>query len=977
INLWLYNINPAFSPHLELIDDAVLEKSSYIPIINEAKAFFETEPYFGPDDQDLVEMLDSIAKASPHSLSGQLEFMREKWGPLLGNYLFRILQALDLIREEEKFRGLGPGEAKIIEYDGLPEQYTPDRDWMPNVVMMAKNIYVWLDQLSRKYGRPIHKLDQVPDDELDQLTSWGFNALWLIGLWERSTASKTIKRWCGNPEAEASAYSLFDYIVANDLGGADAYQNLKERAWKRGMRLASDMVPNHTGINSKWLIEHPDWYVSLPYSPFPAYTYSGESLSSNPRVGIYLEDHYFSRTDAAVTFKRVDFETNDIRYIYHGNDGTSMPWNDTAQLNYLKSEVREAVIQTILHVARMFPVIRFDAAMTLTRKHYQRLWFPEPGSGGDIPSRAEHGMTKEEFYQAMPQEFWREVVDRINKEVPDTLLLAEAFWLLEGFFVRTLGMHRVYNSAFMNMLRDEDNAKYRSVIKNTLEFDPEILKRFVNFMNNPDEETAVKQFGKGEKYFGICLMMVTMPGLPMFGHGQVEGFAEKYGMEYRRAYWNENVDWGLLSYHERIIFPLMKKRHIFSEARDFLLYDFYTPSGTVNEDVFAYSNRSGMEKALIIYHNKYMEAKGWIKTSAAFAVRKGEENQLIQKKLGEGLAIHNDSRYYSIIRDHISGLEYLRNSKEIHDKGLFVELKGYQSIVFIDIREIQDNEWQHYAQLNDFLAGRGVPNMDDALKELVYQPVQQVFADLINFTLFESFFQGSKEVFMVEVRDKLASLLKEVNIYSSGSGDENQVLDEITAKLDFLSSMELLKEKFGDPTKDYLNEAFPDTPFELGILLSYVFVHLLGKVATTSGYEFYSRSWIDEWLLGRIIERTIRKLSPEEADSAEEAVIMIKLLVLHQNWDKAVDSPAQAMKSLLSDPEIQQYLRVNRYQNVLWFKKEAFEELARWLFITMVVDSYAKTLAEIEEKHTIVQAWLRGAEKSDYQIERLLGLLEE
>ena len=49
----------------------------------------------------------------------------------------------------------------------------------------------------------------------------------------------------------------------------------------------------------------------------------------------------------------------------------------------------------------------------------------------------------------MPHEFWREVVDRVATEVPGTLLLAEAFWLMEGYFVRTLGMHRVYNSAFM------------------------------------------------------------------------------------------------------------------------------------------------------------------------------------------------------------------------------------------------------------------------------------------------------------------------------------------------------------------------------------------------------------------------------------------------------------------------------------------------------------------------------------------------
>ena len=213
------------------------------------------------------------------------------------------------------------------------------------------------------------------------------------------------------------------------------------------------------------------------------------------------------------------------KYFYHGNDGTSMPWNDTAQLNYLNPEVREAMIQTIIHVARQFPVIRFDAAMTLTKKHFQRLWFPEPGTGGAIPTRTEHSISRKGFDQLMPDEFWREVVDRIAVEAPDTLLLAEAFWLLEGYFVRTLGMHRVYNSAFMNMLRDEENGKYRTVMKNTLEFDPEILKRFVNFMNNPDERTSVDQFGKDDKYFGVSTMMVTLPGLPMFGHGQVEGYA--------------------------------------------------------------------------------------------------------------------------------------------------------------------------------------------------------------------------------------------------------------------------------------------------------------------------------------------------------------------------------------------------------------------------------------------------------------------
>ncbi len=130
-------------------------------------------------------------------------------------------------------------------------------------------------------------------------------------------------------------------------------------------------------------------------------------------------------------------------------------------------------------------------------------------------------------------------------------------------------MHRVYNSAFMNMLKDEENAKYRSVIKNTLEFNPEVLKRFVNFMSNPDEETAVFQFGKEDKYFGICIDDGHPAGLPMFGHGQIEGYSEKYGMEYRYAKWNEQPDWDLVRRHEREIFPLMKRRHLFAEVGTF------------------------------------------------------------------------------------------------------------------------------------------------------------------------------------------------------------------------------------------------------------------------------------------------------------------------------------------------------------------------------------------------------------------------
>ncbi len=723
--LHITNLNPATGPYKELFDDEPLKQASpYEQAVAHLKQFFAGEPAFGATDrsrqgESLIDALLAPARVAPHSLTAQLEFLLHRWSGLLGEaFVMKILRGIDFVREEA-IRSTGPGgfggQAPVLTFGGRDyteyEHFSPDKDWMPRLVLIAKNSYVWLDQLSKKYRRPITHLNHIPDEELDLLQQRGITGLWLIGLWERSIASQRIKQMMGQPDAVASAYSLMDYQIAADLGGWEALQNLRERAWQRGVRLSADMVPNHMGIDSRWVVEHPDWFLSLPYPPYPNYSFDGADLSNDARIGIFLEDHYYNHTDAAVVFKRFDRWTGEARYIYHGNDGTSMPWNDTAQLDFSKKEVREAVIQTILHVARNFPIIRFDAAMTLAKKHIQRLWFPPPGQGGAIPSRSEHGLSQVEFDAAIPEEFWREVVDRVAAEVPDTLLLAEAFWLMEGYFVRTLGMHRVYNSAFMHMLRDEDNAKYRTVMKNVLEFDPQVLKRFVNFMNNPDEKTAVEQFGDGDKYFGVCALMSTLPGLPMFGHGQIEGYREKYGMEYRRAKWEEWPNEGLIKGHEWKIFPLLHRRHIFAEVEHFLLYDFYTPEGHVNEDVFAYSNRHGADLGLVVYHNKYAGTRGWVKTSAAYMDKAAGE--LVQKTLAEGLSLPRDG--FAIFRDYVTHLEYIRPCRELVEKGLYVELGGYQCHVYMDWRFVDSREW---GMVNGALNGAGAPSMQAVYEEM-------------------------------------------------------------------------------------------------------------------------------------------------------------------------------------------------------------------------------------------------------------------
>ncbi|WP_448334799.1 alpha-amylase family glycosyl hydrolase [Bellilinea sp.] len=1004
--LWVNNKNPAVSPYLELFDDENLsQKTVYPKAIQELYNYFDQQPPFGPDLQNLMDLLRAPAVAHPYSLFEQLEFIRKRWADLIGKYLYRLLSSLDFLKEEEKIPFLGPGPVEIPVFDRLSgelesENFSPDREWMPRLVLMAKNTYVWLDQLSKKYQRAITRLDQIPEEELAQLAEWGFSGLWLIGLWERSPASARIKQLCGNPEAIASAYSLAGYTIAADLGGEEAYQTLRERAWKYGIRLASDMVPNHMGIDSSWVIEHPDWFISLDYSPFPSYTFSGPDLSSNSNVEILLEDHYYTRTDAAVVFKRTDRTTGSVRYIYHGNDGTSMPWNDTAQLNYLNPQVREAVIQTILEVARRFPIIRFDAAMTLTKRHYQRLWFPEPGTGGAIPSRAEHGMTKEDFDRAFPTEFWREVVDRVAREAPDTLLLAEAFWLMEGYFVRTLGMHRVYNSAFMNMLRNEDNAGYRKLIKNTIEFEPEILKRYVNFMNNPDERTAVDQFGKGDKYFGICVLMSTLPGLPMFGHGQIEGFAEKYGMEFRRAYWDEKPDPYLVERHKRQIFPLLHRRALFAGVDNFLLYDFFTSGGWVNEDVFAYSNRLENERALVVYHNKFAETEGWIRWSAGFKSREKGTTKLTQRSLSEGLGLSGREDHFIIFRDLLSGMEYIRPADELAQKGLHIKLSAYQAYVFSDFREVSDDEFGSYRSLWQYLAGRGVPSVQEALHELLLAPILRPWREIVNpgyirFLLEHQVTQQQPQLpehLLPEASQKLENLLNGVTQMTGFSNHRDLILTTLQKQLEFLLHLQSPQKVLPVPIRGLAPKAFEylqkgmnkarDISY-VGFL--YPFLHKLGILKDAKDAQSQTLSWMEEWRLLDVVMDTAHQIGVDGAVTWRISPTL-RILINQQEWYEKWSSYSlsRIMEYWLSDLEVQRFIGVNRYKDVLWYNQESFYDFIWWMNWVAVLNEVGKpasTHASILETliavHEITQKILQAEQLAAYQIANLMDRLSE
>jgi glycosidase len=1036
--LYFANFNPANKKLKEFFDEQYLsKKEKYLTVIGQLNKFFLTQERFGPDNQDIFSLLMTPIISNPDNLWDQLEFIKNRWGIIIKDFLLnKILTSKDLMKEDAKFEFFGGGapptiapfyKGKIKDADKFvigkslykyaldaekdtyePENFTKDLHWMPQVVMIAKNIYVWLDQLSKTYQREIKTLDQIPDEELDLLASRNFNALWLIGIWERSSASKRIKHILGNIDAVASAYSLYDYNIANDLGGESAYQNLNQRAKQRGIRLASDMVPNHTGIYSKWTIEHPEYFIQSSVCPFPNYRFTGENLSQDSNIEIRIEDGYWTRSDAAVVFQRIDKRTNQVTYIYHGNDGTNMPWNDTAQLNMLEGYVREAVIQKIFEVARRFSIIRFDAAMTLAKRHFSRLWYPQPGKGGDIPSRAEHSLTSEEFDLKFPVEFWREVVDRINNELPDTLLLAEAFWLMEGYFVRTLGMHRVYNSAFMHMMMKEENDKYRDLITNTLEFEPEILKRYVNFMSNPDEETAIKQFGTDDKYFGVLTMMITLPGLPMFAHGQVEGYTEKYGMEYQRAYYNEAPKEWLVERHARQIFPIMKKRYLFAEVDNFWIYDCIDNSGNVNENVFAFTNSYSNEKAIVLYNNTYERAEGKIYYSSQKLVNYGNEKRLSKISLIESLNLKDDENIFYVMFDEISKLNFIYNYSDFKN-GFEISLNSFEHRVFINIVEVYDSEGI-FRNLYHKYFHKGIYDIEKEIKEIKYEPIYQAFNSIFENDELSQLYK----CLAIDTKNEDCKSLQKLdnkfyyfmNLMNSFSDRKIDVTKSSKQFADFMNAIKYSNMIINE--KEILESSSLRTFYKCIMTSKYsnykenIILVILYNIISILNKEYKDNpEFINEFNFKKLLHETLLKLGRGEVGVEREYSLLISLNNLAQEMVSAVSvyimqgkkknningKISELILESLEREELKFFLLVNTYKDVIYFSKERFEEFIDWIFTLIVLESFlilqenkniTVDLKMIVEKFILLNDdFKKISQRSEYKFEVLKTMLAD
>ncbi len=411
------------------------------------------------------------------------------------------------------------------------------------------------------------------------------------------------------------------------------------------------------------------------------------------------------------------------------------------------------------------------------------------------------------------------------------------------------------------------------------------------------------------------------------------------------------------------------------------------------------------ERGLVVYHNKFADTRGWVRTSAAFARKTPEGKQLLQRCLGEGLGLHNDGQYYVIFRDHISGLEFIRNSKELYERGLYIELNAYQYQVFLDFREVCDNEWHHYSQLYGYLNGRGVPSIEDALREIFLRPVHGPFRELANAGMLSYLLSlrltTPKVTLNVaaldEVEGKALVLLREIKGFTGGGGDVAALAREMRAETAAALQLPRFAECFpggtafpsrasgsNDPAREYaeamayLQDALADDPATWGTLFGWLLVHALGKVISSEEFEETSRSWLDEWLLGRMLAATLQEMGVEDA-AGWRAEATIALLTTHQRWFTTADDPYQVLTRWLEDHEVVRFLQINRYQDVLWFNQESFEHLLGWMLVVAAVTMSADQTVAPEDIarrllacYRIIAQLRRAAESSGFQVERLL-----
>ena len=353
------------------------------------------------------------------------------------------------------------------------------KPWARHPRIYEINTWVWLRELGQKYTRPV-SLATVPREDWDQIASLGFDAVWFMGVWERSPAGIEIsmrnpglledfRRALPDFTAEdnvGSPYCVRRYVVDAHLGGAWGLAAAREQLAERGLRLILDFVPNHVAPDHPWVAAHPEYFVQ------------GD--------------------DGDLRREPASFIAAGGKVLACGRDPYFPAWSDVLQLNAFSEGLRSAAVETLQQIAAQCDGVRCDMAMLMMSDVFERTWGPRAGVR---PAK----------------DYWFSLIPAVRSRQPGFRFLAEAYWDLE-WKLQQQGFDFCYDKKLYDRMEHGDAENMRLHLTADLTFQHGLVR----FLENHDEPRVAAAFAPG-KARAAAVAILTLPGAKLLYEGQFEG----------------------------------------------------------------------------------------------------------------------------------------------------------------------------------------------------------------------------------------------------------------------------------------------------------------------------------------------------------------------------------------------------------------------------------------------------------------------